>query len=159
MLPSKHIIFGAIFSILVWLFFPVMGWLGAMIIFLSSVLIDVDHYLYYVYKKREFDIKDSVRWYLSNTDLVKKMNKKQKANFYSGLYFLHGIEAIILLILLMLTFPNIFNFTIFIIIGFLFHQVLDAINLYKNEYRLDKVMSFTYAVYNSKNKMLIQNLR
>lgn len=43
MKPLKHIIFGALFTLLVYLVFPWLGW-NVLIIFAASVLVDIDHY-------------------------------------------------------------------------------------------------------------------
>lgn len=157
MLPKIHIIFGLAFSILLFLLFPSIGWIGFLIIFLSSFLIDIDHYLYYVYKTRKWGIKDSFRWYFKNKKIFNSMNKKQKDKVYTGLCFLHGIEAIILLLIVwFLFYPN--NFIFFIILGFVFHQLLDAIHIYTSEYRYDKVISFIYSVKQARNKKLLQEI-
>lgn len=158
MLPKIHILFGAVFSLLLWLGFPQVTLLGALVVFLASVLIDIDHYLYYVYKTGKWSIKDSFNWFLKNKQLFSKMNNKEKQGIYSGLCFLHGIETLLILFIL-----SLFHFTfsalfIFIAIGFLFHQTLDLIELHRKNYNYDKVVSFIYAVYNSKDKKLLQEL-
>lgn len=157
MLPKIHIIFGLAFSILLFLIFPTMGWIGFLIIFLSSFLIDIDHYLYYVYRTGKWSIKDSFRWFLKNKKLFNSMNRQQKDKIYTGLCFLHGIEAIILLLIAWLIFyPN--NFVFFIILGFVFHQLLDTIHIHTSEYRYDKVISFIYSVKQAKKRKLLQEI-
>jgi len=46
MTPRYHFIIGAIVSLLLWLH-PEINYITASIIFLSSILIDFDHYIYY----------------------------------------------------------------------------------------------------------------
>jgi hypothetical protein len=159
MLPKAHIISGLIFSILVFLLFPKIGVLNVLIIFLASFLIDVDHYLYYVYKTGRWNLKSSFFWYTKNKALFHRMTRGQKKKIYTGLCFLHGIEALVLCLALysfLISFSEIF---LYILIGFIFHQILDAIALYRIDYRFDKVISFVYAIYNSKNKKLLQEIK
>ena len=146
MLPKKHIILGAFFFLLVWILFPKIGFSGSLIIFASSVLIDVDHYIYYIIKKRNLSLSKAYKWYLKNKNVLIKMNKNQRKEIYSGLCFLHGIEAIAILFLLTVLFPM-QKVTLFILIGFIFHEITDAIGLYTSDYRLDKVISFAYSLY------------
>lgn len=160
MLPKTHIIWGFIFSLILYLFFPSsIGLLGASIIFLSSVLIDVDHYIYYVYKAKNWNLKKAVSWYFINKEKFERMTKKQKDRIYTGLCFLHGAEALIVLALL-ITVPNPFStIAIFIAIGFIFHLILDSIDLYIRNYRFDKVISFFYSLKNTKNRTLLQDVK
>jgi putative transposase len=78
MLPKYHVLFGFIFSSLIFLIFPSAGWLGFFIIFLSSFLIDVDHYIYYVWKKKDLSLKNSIVWFKSVSGKFQALSKKQK---------------------------------------------------------------------------------
>ena len=69
MYPTQHLLLGIIFSLVLLFLFPQIGFLGASIIILSTVLIDVDHYVYYVYKKKDLSLKNSYNW------IIKKGNK------------------------------------------------------------------------------------
>lgn len=160
MLPNKHIFWGFLFSLFLGLVFPDgIGLIGALIIFLSSVLIDVDHYTYYVYRTKNWSLKKAASWYFLNRDKFKKMTRKQKDKIYTGLCFLHGVEAIIILLMFIII-PNPFStLAIFIAIGFLFHLLLDTIDLYIRNYRFDKVISFTYSLKNVKNMRLLQDIK
>ena len=134
MLPLKHIIWGFIFSLLCFLLFPSIGLIGFSLILLSSVLIDVDHYLYYVYKKKDWNLKNAYNWFIKNANKFLSFPKKQRNNFYIGFYFLHGIE--ILLILLLLTIFSRYFF--FIFIGFSFHLLFDIVYSTTSIDRIDK---------------------
>lgn len=160
MLPAKHAFLGFLFSLVLYLFFPeTIGLIGALIIFASSVLIDIDHYLYYIYKTKNYSLKKSISWFFINKDKFEKMEKKQKNNIYTGLCFLHGAEALIILLLLALVSNMYSRFFIFIFIGFVFHLILDTIDLYIRNYRFDKVISYLYSLKNSKDKTLLQDLK
>jgi len=117
----QHIIFGILFSLVCFLLFPQIGLTGLSLIFLSTVLIDVDHYLYYLKKKKDLGLKNSYNWFTKNTNKFLSLPTKQRDKFYVGFCFLHGIE--ILAILLLLTIFSKYFF--FIFIGFSFHLLLD----------------------------------
>ena len=64
MLPKKHIILGLIFSLTLIFLFPAIGWKGFGVIFLSSVFIDIDHYLYFIFKKKDINLMNSYNWFI-----------------------------------------------------------------------------------------------
>jgi hypothetical protein len=148
MLPSRHIFFGAVFSFLIILFFPQIGWLGFLIIFLSSVLIDFDHYLYYVIKKKDFSLRKSYDWFIENRKIWLKLSKQQKKKFESGIIIFHGIECWIILVLLIF----ISKLFIFVLIGVLIHMIFDFIDLYRHNMPLHVKFSQIYTHKNNKNK-------
>jgi hypothetical protein len=162
MYPKTHLIWGFIASVLLFLIFPSIGWLGFILIWASSVLIDIDHYLYFVYKTNNWNLKKSLSWYSSNCKKFEAMSSNEKEKIYTGLCFLHGLELILILFIafFILNFyiPSYSEIPLFIIIGFIIHQILDAIDLYRKEYRFDKVISFTYSVLNSRGKKLLQEI-
>ena len=134
MYTSQHIFFGAIFSIFLFFLFPEMGWLMAIIIFASSVLIDVDHYTYHVYKKKDWSLRNAYNWHIKNLKKFLSLPKKQREKVYGCVYALHGIE-IVLLALLGSFLSKIF---FFIAIGVSFHLILDIVDATKYFDRLDK---------------------
>ncbi|MFQ5531376.1 MAG: hypothetical protein ACE5ES_02045 [Candidatus Nanoarchaeia archaeon] len=132
--PSRHFIFGLIFSIIIFYLFPQITLTEFFIIFFASFLIDIDHYIFYVFKKKDISLKNAYKWYITNSKKVFSLEKKQRNKYYNGFYFLHGVE--VLLILLLLTFLS--NYFFFIFIGFLFHLLLDYIEEIKYHDRIDK---------------------
>lgn len=126
MLPKTHFFIGLLVSILIYLLFPSIGIFSASVILLSSVLIDFDHYLYYVIKKKNFSLKKAYTWFFNHRKIFIKLTKKQKENFERTIIIFHGIECWILLLLLMY-FNKIF---LFILLGVIIHMVLDFIELY-----------------------------
>lgn len=152
MLPKKHLILGAIFSIILFILFPKIGFLGFFLILFSSVLIDVDHYIYYIYKKRDFNISNSYKWYSKPIKKWNNLSQEKRKEFYSGIFLFHGLEIIIILLFLIFY----FNFFIYILIGFLFHQILDFIDLIYKQASLYKIISVFYSLIYCKNKKLLQ---
>ncbi len=61
MLPTQHAIVGIIAALIFYPFF------GTDVIFLAAaaVLIDVDHYFIYIYRKKSFNVKDAY-WFFRN---------------------------------------------------------------------------------------------
>ncbi len=145
MFPLYHGIFGALLSLILLLFFPQIGWIGASVIFASSILIDVDHYMYYVFKKKDFSLPRAYRYFvnLRNIYLRGSLNRYQHP-----VMLFHGIEFCILLILL--SYIHIFFF--WILIGFLIHLALDFLDSFlSNNSPLFK-LSQIYVLVTNKNK-------
>lgn len=110
-----HIILGFLFSLML---FPLVGYFS-LIIFLSSFLIDVDHYFYYVIKKKDFNLINSINYYLEK--------HREEA-----ILFFHSVEFFALII--SLSFVN--HIFIYISLGIGFHFILDIYSsLYNNIYR------------------------
>ncbi len=134
--PSKHFIFGLIFAGFLYFIFPQIGLIGFSIIIFSTVLIDVDHYLYYVYKKKNFNLKNAYKWFIKNQKKLFSLPRKQRNKFQTGFCFLHGIEVLFILLILWVFVSKYF---LFIFVGFAFHLLLDSI--YQTTYwdRISKV--------------------
>jgi hypothetical protein len=134
--PICHFILGLFFSFLLFFLFPTIGITGILIIFLSSFLIDFDHYLYYIYKKWKFNPLLSYNWYKGNIKKFHSLTYNQQKKVYIGIYIFHGIEVLILLFLLGNLVSNFFTF---VFIGFLFHLCLDITYEAFIHKRLDKI--------------------
>ena len=154
MFPKYHLFFGLIFSIIVLMIFPSIEWIGFFVIVSSSVLIDVDHYLYYVFKKKDLSLKRAHRWFHDNIKKYNGLSLEHKKQVYSGIFFLHGIESIILLIIL----SSHMAIFLFVLIGFIFHQVIDFVDLIQKEIKPYKVISFAYSVAETRNKKLVEEI-
>ncbi|MBA7700024.1 hypothetical protein ES703_108730 [subsurface metagenome] len=136
MLPMHHLFSGIIFSLILLFLFPQIGLIGFLIIMLSTVLIDVDHYLYYVYKKKDWSLKHAYNWFIKNKKKFLSLSRKQRNKFYTGFFFLHGIEILLILFLLG-KFLSIYFY--YILIGVSFHLFLDIIYQRKIHDRLDRI--------------------
>jgi len=136
MLPKFHVIYGFVFSIILFLIFPSIGIFGAVIIFLSSFLIDVDHYIYYALKKKDINLEKGIMYFFTKRKKLAKMKIEQRNKFYSGFCFFHGIEILVILL-----FAGIFisNYFFFILLGFAFHLSLDISQEIHEGLRIDKI--------------------
>jgi hypothetical protein len=147
MLPKWHILGGFIVSYILVYFFHFSIFSGT-IIFLSSFLIDVDHYLVYSIKSKDISIKNAYKMALEHGDKWKHLSYDQKKKEYWTPFIFHGIEP--LAILLFLSYFNIFFLGIFI--GFLTHMILDYIQIvYQKDPLLEK-FSQIYIYFRNKNK-------
>ena len=79
MLPKWHAFFGILYAFVIHILYPDIHIFFIVLIFAASVLIDVDHYLYYVYRKKDLNLRNAFfipkksRWGLicSIKDLLK----------------------------------------------------------------------------------------
>lgn len=136
MLPIKHLIFGTMFSAICLILFPKIGFIGFFIIILSTVLIDVDHYIYFIYKKKDLNLKHAYNWVIETGKKFYSLPKTERDKFYLGIYFLHGVEILCVLFILGIFISEYF---LFIFIGFLFHLFLDVIYQIIRKKKITKV--------------------
>jgi|SRR3989344_4581743 len=146
MLPKYHLILGFFFSLIFFSFLPSIGFLGFMIIFLSSFLIDFDHYTPYVIRNKDFSLKNALKWHQSVMEITSKMPREEKNKVYVHMCFLHGIEVLFILFLLG---HFVSHYFYFVLIGFSFHLIIDVI--YEQTYwdRIDK-LSLIYDYFHFK---------
>jgi hypothetical protein len=157
MLPKTHTIFGFIFALVLALIFPQqIGWLGFIIIWASSVLIDVDHYLLYVWYKKDLSLKRAVDYFFNKAKIFKKLSKEKQKQVHVGIFFLHGIEMI--LITWGLFFLSKMSIFLYISIGFAFHLILDLIHMYAEKFPCYR-LSFFYSIYAQRNKKPIEDIK
>ena len=136
MLPKYHIIFGFLFSLILWIIFPFIGLLGFLIIFVSSVLIDADIYLYYVFTKKNFNLINAMKYYSKKRKEVLLLPMEQRAKKQGNIRIFHGIEVLLILFLLGFFINKIF---LFIFIGFSFHLFLDLVEIIYYGFRIAKI--------------------
>ena len=136
MLPSKHFIFGLIFTGFLYFIFPKINFIGFLIIIFSTFLIDVDHYLYYAYKKKNFSLRNAYKWFIGHEKKLLSLPWKQRNKFQTGFSFLHGIEILFILLILWIFVSKYF---LFVFVGFAFHLLLDSIEQTTYWDRISKV--------------------
>jgi hypothetical protein len=133
MYPKFHFLLGLIASLVLFLIFQ--DPLSASIFFFGSFFIDFDHYIYYLFKKRNANLKKSIQWF------------KNKTNHKRIPYLFHGIEWIIIFTILGIYLHKYF---IFLAGGMFFHIFLDIIHLLYNERKIHKI-SIIYDLIMFKN--------
>ncbi len=124
MFPKYHIVFGFAFAFILWIFFSCINFLEFCIIFFSSFFMDVDHYLYYVFKKRDISLKNAYAWFIQRRKKFFSLSKEQRKRFPQIFCFLHRIEILPILFILGIYVSKYF---LFVFLGFTFHMCLDII--------------------------------
>lgn len=112
MLPKWHILFGFVFSYITYWFSSITIF-QASLIFLASVFIDVDHYLWYGFKKKDWNLKNSFVYLKKHRKIVKP------------LMIFHTIEVHIFIGLLIFFWQGF----LYILIGMIFHSLCDLLYL------------------------------
>ena len=116
MKTSVHMIASLILAAIL---YPIFGW-KVLIILVSGVLIDIDHYFWYVYKFKKFSLFDCYYYYIDG------MEKNKVEKNIGILLVFHTLEFLLAIILL--SFYN--ELALIFTIGVLAHYLLDAIFLY-----------------------------
>ena len=97
--------------------YPFFG-LSILWVFFAGFLIDVDHYIYYVLKFKDLNLKKSYKYF---ADYIKKKH------FKDVLFIFHTIEFFVLLIILSFYSKLMFLF----LISTILHQILDLFDFYR----------------------------
>jgi len=130
MLPRTHILFGAIFTLIVGYVYPGISWFYLVLLFLSSFLIDFDHYIVAANRTKSFSLFRALHYFRvycerEKRDIAKGIKKKGHFMVF------HTFEFHIIVLLLGLF---IWKGFLFVFIGMAFHSILDIIYMvYYNE--------------------------
>ena len=144
MLPRGHIIAGAIFTLIFWIIFPNInpGYIG--LLFLSSIFIDIDHYLNAVYKTGKLGIFHSFEYYKIHEKIADEEHKKgirERSDFQ----FLHTAEVHLIILLLGLFLWRGF---LYIFIGMFFHSLCDIVFMARKDVLYTREFFFVNWVLN-----------
>ena len=142
MYPLTHIILSLVLAVILKLL-TALSSTEILIILLAAVLIDIDHYFYYVgnaiisehpknlqsffgiFKKKGLSLFKAYNWFIELDKRMKKLSKIERKKYKLPLMVFHGIEFWILLLILSF-YSKIFAF---ILIGIAVHMILDYIDL------------------------------
>lgn len=150
--PKWHILYGAIFSVLIYYLFKATP-LQVSIIFLSSVLIDLDHYARYFLIKKDLNPKSFWNWSMKGTNDWLNLTTEQRFSEYKlPIYIFHGIEFWLILAISSYFFPVL----IWALIGISFHMVLDFIDIYQKKFPFYFKFSQAYIYLTNKNKKQLE---
>lgn len=109
---KDHVIVSAIITLFI---FPVYGWFS-LLVFLGGVLIDIDHYLWWIFNRKSFSLKESYHFF--------KDEYKGKEDL--TLIF-HSIEFWLLSLVMVYFFPILFPY----FIGLASHITMDMFFFFK----------------------------
>ena len=124
MLPKYHFIFSFLISFLLLIFG--LDSIFCLLFFLSGFLIDVDHYIYYVQEKKDFNLRNA--YYYNKNYLGQDLKRKNQTHL---VYIFHTVEF--LFILLILSFFIEFFWPI--LAGCLFHLAIDFIDSLSSKHK------------------------
>jgi hypothetical protein len=147
MMPKWHLLWGFVFSYTLIYFFDFSVVTG-ILIFLSSVLVDIDHVLIYfletknIHPKKfwDYSIEKKIQW--------GKLDHQQRYSYKRPHFILHGIEFIIILIL----FSFFWKLSFFVFLGILFHLSCDFVILIYEKEHISLKFSQIWLWQRNKNK-------
>lgn len=135
MLPRWHILLGGVFTLIIWLLAPTINPLYLILVFLSSFLIDFDHYVNASIKGKRLSLKHAFDYH---EELQKKEIREQNRGIYEkgDFHLFHTVEFHALIGFFSFFWTPFF----YIFIGMVFHSLLDIASLlyvgrfYRREY-------------------------
>ena len=148
MYPKQHLIFSILLLIVLLIFFPQLGLIKVFLIILSNFLVDADHYLYYVYHKKDWSLKNSYNWFMQRIPKIGGLSKKEQRRYKKTPLIFHGIEFSAILIFLSFLHP----FLLWVLLGVVIHIVLDIIEQRKDKELVLSKISQIYVCIKNKNK-------
>ncbi len=122
MLPRWHILFGAIFTFILYYFSPRTPKLFLFLVFFASFLIDFDHYICAVLKTGRISLFDAFDYHKEMLKKEEQEIKKRIRRKGDDFHFFHTIEFHILIAILGIYWIEFF----YIFIGMIFHSLLDV---------------------------------
>ena len=128
MFSKWHIFFGGIFTAFIWLLAPQTNPIYLTLIFLSSFLIDFDHYINLLIKTKKISLSSTLKHHDDFIKIGEGKNRK-KIQKKGSFHLFHTIEFHILVALLSLLWTPFF----YMLIGMIFHSLLDVIWLLKTD--------------------------
>lgn len=147
MMPKWHVLYGFILSILLIEFFDFSP-IASLIVFLSSVFIDLDHVLIYYIETKNLNPFNFWRWSMKKKNAFLSLDKIKRSQIKQTHFILHGVEFIFILLILSLF----FSFFGWVLIGVVFHLILDIVNLVYNDNHLSIKTSQIWLWQRNKNK-------
>ena len=148
-----HILIGFTLSYILVQFFNITLFAG-LIIFLSSWLIDIDHYFWYSIEMKDWNPIHAIKWYKKSIPIWFSLTLKERKKFKRGVFVCHGL--LFWIILTALSFIHIFF--LWILVGVAIHMVTDLIDLYYRGEPLYNKIFPCYVIRRNKNKKGLKEL-
>jgi hypothetical protein len=123
MLPKYHIIIGGLVSFALYYIIP-LTLTQTIIIFLSSFLIDIDHYIIYGIIHKDWSLKNAKKHFFNFREEWIKTSVEERRKYKRHIFIFHGIEFWLVLFVISEYLPLI----IFVLYGFVIHIFLDYID-------------------------------
>ena len=120
MLPRWHILWGAVFTAVLWIAAPGTSWMYLGLVFLASVFIDLDHYIVAAMSTGTFHLRDAFDYH-TEKGLEYAQNHAKGIREKGDFHLFHTIEFQALVGILGILWTPFF----YIFIGLVFHSLLD----------------------------------
>ncbi len=147
MLPKYHVVIGFLASLIIHLIFQIT-FIQFLVIFLSSVLIDADHYFLYILRKKDFSLRKAINYFKERRKKWLSMKPEKRKNYKRAIFIFHGFEFWILLIII----ANYINLIWFVLLGIFIHMFLDYIDIIYIKDSLYTKFSQLYVYHTNKRK-------
>jgi len=150
MFPKWHILIGSVFAYILVTFFN-FSLIAGIVIFLSSILIDLDHYFLYIIQQKKFSPSKFWEYSIDLDNKINKLSTREKAKYKLPIFAFHGIEFWSMIILLSFINPVFY----WIILGIIIHMIPDFIELiYAKDPLYLKLSIIIVYITNKKKKTL-----
>ena len=106
---------------------PFWNWTQLLLFSAGSVLIDVDHYLLYVWRRKRLGIADMFEYH-------QELFTRRASIPYAGICIFHTVDFFALCLVLALWFPLLW----YLLAGLVFHFLLDVLFLLRHDYALGR---------------------
>jgi len=151
---KHHILIGFVASYILIYFFEIPLKVG-IVIFLSSVLIDFDHYIWYGAEFKDWNPLKAVKWYQEYGKKYHCLPKREKEKYRYGVFIFHGILFWLLLAVFGFFVHRLF---FWILAGIAIHILSDQITLKILREPFYVKFSALYTWKRNKNKKKLSNL-
>jgi len=139
MFPKNHIIINFFVSLPLFFLLKVEY---VLIFFFASILIDFDHYLYYIIEEKDLSLKRAYNWFKINRAKLIKLPREERRKHAKGILIFHGLEPIFLLAILSYFYYPL----LFLSLGFFIHIIEDEIEDIPLGI-MKRKLSVTYQIY------------
>jgi hypothetical protein len=125
---SQHVKYTTIAAFIL---LPFCDFIQIALFFIGSILIDVDHYVFYVLQFKKWDIRGMFDYY------ERFLPEQIESIPYAGVCIFHTIEVFIILGIA----SYYYSFLFYLLMGMIFHYILDFIFLYQNKCLFSRAFS------------------
>jgi len=129
MLPRWHIFWGAVFTFLIWILIPDTNIYYLFLVFISSFMIDFDHYAASVIKTGNYSLSKSFIYH-KEAGIKQEKERNRGIRRRGDFHLFHTLEFHALLFLIGIYFTPF----LYIFIGMTFHSLLDVFYLMYHGY-------------------------
>lgn len=126
MLPTKHVIYGFLFTLFFWFLVPQTIFLNLFLLFFASIFIGFDHFISYIFNSNISSYKNYIKNHKKLEEILINKNKSSNKVY---LHIFHTIEFHLLIAVLSLFYTPFF----YLLIGMIFHSLLDILSMIKKD--------------------------